>query len=81
MIHQPLGGASGQASDILIRAKHMERTRTRLTELLSAYTGKDTRTLLADMDRDYFMTAGESAAYGLVDKVIFPAGKKQQETA
>ena len=81
MIHQPLGGASGQASDILIRAKHMERTRTRLTELLSAYTGKDTRTLLADMDRDYFMTAGESATYGLVDKVIFPAGKKQQETA
>ena len=81
MIHQPLGGASGQASDILIRAKHMERTRTRLTELLSAYTGKDTRTLLADMDRDYFMTAGESATYGLVDKGIFPAGKKQQETA
>ena len=80
MIHQPLGGASGQASDILIRAKHMERTRTRLTELLSAYTGKDTRTLLADMDRDYFMTAGESAAYGLVDKVIFPAGKKKRET-
>ena len=70
MIHQPLGGAGGQASDVLIRARHLERTRTRLTELLSRCTGKDCDTLMADMDRDFFMTAEESVAYGLVDRVL-----------
>ena len=70
MIHQPLGGAGGQASDVLIRARHLERTRTRLTEILSRCTGKDTGTLATDMDRDFFMTAEESVAYGLVDRVM-----------
>lgn len=70
MIHQPLGGAGGQASDVLIRARHLERTRTRLTEILSRCTGKDTETLSLDMDRDFFMTAEESVAYGLVDRVM-----------
>ena len=70
MIHQPLGGAGGQASDVLIRAKHLERTRTQLTEILSRCTGKDMDTLASDMDRDFFMTAEESVAYGLVDRVM-----------
>lgn len=70
MIHQPLGGAGGQASDVLIRARHLERTRTRLTEILSRCTGKDTLTLATDMDRDFFMNAEESVAYGLVDRVM-----------
>lgn len=70
MIHQPLGGAGGQASDVLIRARHLERTRTRLTDLLANYTGKSLEQLAADMDRDFFMTAEESVAYGLVDEVV-----------
>ena len=70
MIHQPLGGAGGQASDVLIRARHLERTRTRLTEILSRCTGKDMDTLATDMDRDFFMNAQESVAYGLVDRVM-----------
>ena len=78
MIHQPLGGAGGQASDVLIRARHLERTRTRLTNLLAEYTGKDADTLMADMDRDYFMTAEESVAYGLVDELIRRRGAVEQ---
>lgn len=78
MIHQPLGGVGGQASDVLIRARHLERTRTRLTDLLAGYTGKDRSTLMADMDRDYFMTAQESVAYGLADQVVRPAREREQ---
>ena len=70
MIHQPLGGAEGQASDVLIRARHLERTRTRLTNLLVSYTGKDREQLAADMDRDNFMNAEETVAYGLADEVV-----------
>ena len=70
MIHQPLGGAEGQASDVLIRARHLERTRTRLTNLLAEYTGKDREQLAADMDRDNFMNAEETVAYGLADEVV-----------
>ena len=70
MIHQPLGGAEGQASDVLIRARHLERTRARLTNLLAAYTGKDREQLAADMDRDNFMNAEETVAYGLADEVV-----------
>jgi len=70
MIHQPLGGAGGQATDVLIHAKHLERTKKRLTELLAGYTGKDAKKLSADMERDRFMTAEESREYGLVDKVL-----------
>lgn len=79
MIHQPLGGAGGQASDVLIRARHLERTRTRLTDLLAGYTGKDHETLMADMDRDYFMTAEESVAYGLVDEMVRPMKKAKEQ--
>lgn len=73
MIHQPLGGAGGQATDVLIHAKHLERTRTRLTGLLANYTGKPREELASDMERDFFLTAEESVAYGLADEVLPPA--------
>ena len=70
MIHQPLGGMQGQASDIKIHADHIIRIRAKLNKLLSEQTGKDLATIERDTARDNFMTADEAAAYGLVDKVI-----------
>lgn len=79
MIHQPLGGTGGQATDVLIHARHLERTRARLTALLSAYTGQTPEQLSADMERDRFMTAGEAVAYGLVDEVLpRPAARNKE---
>ncbi|WP_308637310.1 ATP-dependent Clp endopeptidase proteolytic subunit ClpP [Paenibacillus silvisoli] len=70
MIHQPLGGAQGQASDIEIRAKHILKTRDTLNRILSERTGQPVEKIERDTDRDNFMSAAEAAAYGLVDKVI-----------
>ena len=70
LIHQPLGGASGQASDIIIAANHIERTRDRLNRILSANTGKPIKTIKKDCDRDKIMTAEEALKYGLIDVVI-----------
>ena len=70
MIHQPLGGMQGQASDIKIHADHILRIRAKLNRLLSEQTGKSLKTIERDTERDNFMTAGEACAYGLVDKVI-----------
>ena len=70
MIHQPLGGMQGQASDIKIHADHIIRIRAKLNQLLSEQTGKDLATIERDTERDNFMTADEACAYGLVDKVI-----------
>ena len=70
MIHQPSGGARGQATEINIAAEHILRTRQRLNEILAENTGKNIETIAADTERDNFMTADEAAAYGLVDKVI-----------
>ncbi len=70
MIHQPLGGTQGQASDILISAKHIERTKKNLIEILSKNTDQKYEKVEKDCDRDYFMTAEEAQKYGLVDKVI-----------
>ncbi|MFC4812198.1 ATP-dependent Clp endopeptidase proteolytic subunit ClpP [Paenibacillus sp. GCM10023250] len=70
MIHQPLGGAQGQASDIEIRAKHILKTRDTLNRILVERTGQSLEKIERDTDRDYFMSASEAAAYGLVDKVI-----------
>ena len=72
LIHQPLGGAKGQASDILIAAKQIEKTRTELCELIASHSGQSFDKVLADVDRDYWMTADEALAYGMVDKVLFP---------
>lgn len=70
MIHQPLGGAQGQASDIEITAKHIMQTKKKMIEMLAKNTGQPIKKVEKDVDRDYFMTADEAVAYGLVDKVI-----------
>jgi ATP-dependent Clp protease protease subunit len=70
MIHQPLGGAQGQASDIAIRAKRILRMRDKINQLLSEFTGQPLERIERDTDRDYFMTAQEALEYGLVDKII-----------
>ncbi len=70
MIHQPLGGMQGQASDIKIHADHIIKIRAKLNKLLSEQTGKSLKTIEADTERDNFMSADEAMEYGLVDKVI-----------
>ena len=70
MIHQPVGGASGQATDVEIQAKELLRWKKVLTEIYVKTTGKDYATLESDMERDNFMTADEAVAYGLADKIV-----------
>ena len=70
MIHQPLGGAQGQATEIIIAADHIKRTRSNLNRILSERTGQPLEIIERDTERDNFMSADEAAAYGLVDKVI-----------
>lgn len=70
MIHQPLGGMQGQASDIKIHADHILRTRQTLNRILSENTGKPLADIERDTDRDNFLSAAEAAEYGLIDKVI-----------
>ena len=70
MIHQPLGGASGQATDIAIQAKEILHCKERLTDIMAHHTGKDRKELVKDMDRDFFLSATEAKDYGLIDKVV-----------
>ena len=70
MIHQPLGQAQGQATDILIHARQIEKIRANLNQILSEKTGQPLEVIMRDTERDNFMSAEEAAAYGLVDKVI-----------
>lgn len=70
MIHQPLGGAEGQAADIKIRAEHILRTRDRLNKILAKHTGQDLKQIEHDTDRDKFMSAEEAKKYGIIDKII-----------
>jgi ATP-dependent Clp protease protease subunit len=70
MIHQPLGGAEGQASDIEIRAKHIIRTKELLHKFMAEKTGQNIKKITKDMDRDFWMTAAEALEYGIVDKII-----------
>lgn len=70
MIHQPLGGAQGQASDISIQAKEILKTKQRLNEILAYHTGKPIEQIEKDTDRDYYLSADEAKAYGLVDEVV-----------
>ncbi|MBO4324680.1 MAG: ATP-dependent Clp endopeptidase proteolytic subunit ClpP [Lachnospiraceae bacterium] len=70
MIHQPLGGAQGQATEIEIAAKHILQTKEKLNRMLAENCGKDYETVAADTDRDNWMTAEDAVAYGLIDKVI-----------
>lgn len=70
MIHQPLGGTQGQATDIKIHADHIVRIRERMNRILAEQTGKSYEEVERDTERDNFLTADEALAYGLVDKVI-----------
>ncbi len=70
LIHQVMGGAEGQAIDIKIRAERIIRVRDRLNQILATHTGQPLEKIEKDTDRDYFMTAQEAVAYGLIDKII-----------
>ena len=70
MIHQPLGGAQGQATDIEIHAREILKTRDQLNRILAERTGQTLDRIAADTERDYFMSAGEAQTYGLIDRVI-----------
>ncbi|MDI9528363.1 MAG: ATP-dependent Clp endopeptidase proteolytic subunit ClpP [Candidatus Cloacimonadota bacterium] len=70
MIHQPLGGAQGQASDIAIQAKEILYLREKMNEILHNHTGQDLKKLIEDTDRNYFMSAEEAKNYGIIDEVI-----------
>ncbi|MBP5337205.1 MAG: ATP-dependent Clp protease proteolytic subunit [Bacteroidales bacterium] len=70
LIHQPLGGAEGQASDILIAAKEIEKTRAELISIIAQHSGQPYDKVFADADRDFWMTAEEACQYGMVDKIL-----------
>ena len=70
MIHQPLGGAQGQCSDVLIHAELLKRTKSMLNSILAEKTGQPLEVIERDTDRDNFMTAEQALAYGLIDKII-----------
>lgn len=69
MIHQPLGGAQGQASDIKIHAEHILKTKDKLNRILAANTGRPLEVIERDTDRDNFLSADEALSYGLIDRV------------
>lgn len=79
LIHQPLGGAQGQASDIIIAARHIEQTRRTLNGILAMNTGRTVEEIARDTDRDNTMTAEEAVRYGLVDHVLVPERIKAKE--
>jgi ATP-dependent Clp protease protease subunit len=70
MIHQPLGGAQGQASDIEIQAQEILRMKDSLNNILAAHTGQPLKQIKKDTDRDFFMSAKEAKEYGLIDEVV-----------
>ena len=72
MIHQPLGGAKGQATDIQIQAEQILRIKKRLNEQLAEHTGQPLKKIERDVERDHFLTAEEAKAYGLIDEIIAP---------
>jgi len=79
MIHQPAGGAQGQASDIDIQAREILKIRKRLDEILSRHTGQPIEKIEKDTDRNYFMSAQEAKEYGIIDEIIFPRAAKSKE--
>lgn len=72
LIHQPMGGAQGQASDIILAARHIEETRSKLNSILAMNTGKTVERIAKDTDRDNTMTASEALKYGLIDSILMP---------
>ncbi len=76
MIHQPLGGAQGQATDIAIQAEEILRMKKELNEILASNTGQDVKTIEQDTDRDNFMSAQEAQEYGMIDEVLVKSDKE-----
>jgi ATP-dependent Clp protease, protease subunit len=76
LIHQPLGGAQGQASDIEIQAREILRLREKLNEILQHHTGRDVEKIIRDTDRDYIMSATEAVEYGIIDEVLTRKDKR-----
>ena len=72
MIHQPLGGARGQATDIAIQAEQIMRIKRKMNQLLSKHTGQTIKTIEKDVERDHYMTAEEALKYGIIDEIIAP---------
>ena len=79
MIHQPLGGAQGQVSDIEIHTREMIKIREKLNEILAHHTGKPVEKIKNDTERDYFMSPEEAREYGLIDRVLYPEEKNKKE--
>ena len=75
MIHQPLGGASGQATDVEIRAKWLLRTKDKMIRMMSEMSGQPEEKLRLDCERDYFMSAEEALEYGIIDQIYYPRKK------
>ena len=75
MIHQPLGGAQGQATDVAIRAEWLMRTKTKMIGMMAEMTGQDVEKVRADCERDYFMTAQEALEYHIIDEIFEPRAK------
>ena len=75
MIHQPLGGARGQATDVAIHAEWLVRTKEKMTRMTAEMTGQDIEKIRRDLERDHFMTAEEALAYGVIDEIIEPRAK------
>ncbi|MGN1214640.1 MAG: ATP-dependent Clp endopeptidase proteolytic subunit ClpP [Candidatus Cryptobacteroides sp.] len=80
LIHQPLGGAQGQASDIMIAAKEIEKTRKELYDIISEHSGQPYEKVFADADRDYWMTAREALEYGMVDEILTKKAREWRRT-
>ncbi|WP_025209552.1 ATP-dependent Clp endopeptidase proteolytic subunit ClpP [Hippea sp. KM1] len=80
MIHQPIGGISGQATEIEIHAKEILRLKKLLNEILAKHTGKRLKTIEKDTERDYFMDAKEALAYGIIDKIIYSREEEEKKS-
>lgn len=78
MIHQPLGGAQGQASDIEIQARHIQHIKDKINQILSEATGQELKKVQKDTDRDYYMTAEQAKEYGLVDDIFYTRKKNKK---
>ncbi|MBQ8537654.1 MAG: ATP-dependent Clp endopeptidase proteolytic subunit ClpP [Clostridia bacterium] len=76
MIHQPLGGAEGQATDVAIRAEWLLKTKKKMTEMMAEMSGQPLEKVQQDVERDYFMSAEEALKYGIIDEIYQPRNKK-----
>ncbi|MBR3098606.1 MAG: ATP-dependent Clp endopeptidase proteolytic subunit ClpP [Clostridia bacterium] len=79
MIHQPLGGAQGQATDVAIRAEWLMKTKEKMTRMMAEMTGQDLKKVKADVERDYFMSAQEALDYHIIDEIYQPRDKQAKK--